>query len=91
MSKAVYSSNILSVENSGGSQRDVPFVIMTSDDTHSRTLELLESTSYFGMKPAQLKLLKQVRIVSDNLFKIVLNWESLGKSIIVPGKSCMLS
>lgn len=37
---------------------------MTSDDTHSRTLELLESNSYFGMEPTQVKLLKQVH--NDN-------------------------
>ena len=33
---------------------------MTSDDTHARTIELLESNSYFGMEPTQVKLLKQV-------------------------------
>jgi len=33
---------------------------MTSDDTHGRTLELLESNSYFGMQPTQVTLLKQV-------------------------------
>jgi UDP-N-acetylglucosamine pyrophosphorylase len=33
---------------------------MTSDDTHTRTIELLESNSYFGMEPTQVKLLKQV-------------------------------
>lgn len=39
---------------------EIPFVIMTSDDTHTRTVQLLESNSYFGMKPTQVKLLKQV-------------------------------
>jgi UDP-N-acetylglucosamine pyrophosphorylase len=33
---------------------------MTSDDTHARTIQLLESNSYFGMEPTQVKLLKQV-------------------------------
>uniref|UniRef100_A0A2P2J2A1 Uncharacterized protein n=1 Tax=Rhizophora mucronata TaxID=61149 RepID=A0A2P2J2A1_RHIMU len=33
---------------------------MTSDDTHARTLQLLETNAYFGMKPTQVKLLKQV-------------------------------
>lgn len=33
---------------------------MTSDDTHGRTLDLLESNSYFGMQPTQVTLLKQV-------------------------------
>ncbi|XAR49596.1 UTP-monosaccharide-1-phosphate uridylyltransferase [Bertholletia excelsa] len=36
---------------------------MTSDDTHSRTLELLESNGYFGMSPTQVTLLKQEKVV----------------------------
>ncbi|KAL8198015.1 hypothetical protein R6Q57_029934 [Mikania cordata] len=49
-------------------RREVPFVIMTSDDTHARTLQLLESNSYFGMKPAQVMLLKQEKVacLADN-------------------------
>ncbi|CAH9128461.1 unnamed protein product [Cuscuta epithymum] len=41
---------------------------MTSDDTHSRTLQLLESNAYFGMKPTQVKLLKQEKVacLEDN-------------------------
>lgn len=27
----------------------LPFAIMTSDDTHEKTLELLEDNSYFGL------------------------------------------
>ncbi|PSS31875.1 UDP-sugar pyrophosphorylase [Actinidia chinensis var. chinensis] len=52
----------------GGGQRQIPFVIMTSDDTHSRTLELLESNAYFGMLPSQVKLLKQEKVacLDDN-------------------------
>ncbi|KAL0314374.1 UNVERIFIED_CONTAM: Peroxisome biogenesis protein 1 [Sesamum angustifolium] len=38
---------------------EIPLAIMTSDDTHSRTLELLEKNAYFGMKTSQVKLLKQ--------------------------------
>nr|KAJ0198665.1 hypothetical protein LSAT_V11C600315400 [Lactuca sativa] len=33
---------------------------MTSDDIYAKTLQLLESNSYFGMKSTQVKLLKQV-------------------------------
>lgn len=44
----------------GESQTQIPLAIMTSDDTHGRTLELLESNSYFGMQPTQVTLLKQV-------------------------------
>ncbi|XP_024987087.1 UDP-sugar pyrophosphorylase-like [Cynara cardunculus var. scolymus] len=52
----------------GQCQRDVPFVIMTSDDTHARTLQLLESNAYFGMKSTQVKLLKQEKVacLADN-------------------------
>ncbi|KAI5669415.1 hypothetical protein M9H77_19268 [Catharanthus roseus] len=46
----------------GGCQAEIPLAIMTSDDTHSRTLNLLESNSYFGMKPTQVKLLKQEKV-----------------------------
>ncbi|GKA85778.1 UDP-sugar pyrophosphorylase [Tanacetum coccineum] len=45
----------------GEVRRDVPLVIMTSDDTHERMLQLLESNNYFGMKPTQVKLLKQTK------------------------------
>ncbi|XP_019175123.1 PREDICTED: UDP-sugar pyrophosphorylase [Ipomoea nil] len=52
----------------GESPVDIPFIIMTSDDTHSRTAELLESNAYFGMKPTQVKLLKQEKVacLEDN-------------------------
>ncbi|XWS25075.1 hypothetical protein CRYUN_Cryun27aG0039900 [Craigia yunnanensis] len=50
----------------GACQKEIPFVIMTSDDTHTRTLDLLESNSYFGMKPTQVKLLKQEKVACLN-------------------------
>ncbi|XP_062023611.1 UDP-sugar pyrophosphorylase [Rosa rugosa] len=52
----------------GECQTKIPLVIMTSDDTHSRTVELLESNSYFGMEPNQVKLLKQEKVacLDDN-------------------------
>ncbi|KAF3447050.1 hypothetical protein FNV43_RR12230 [Rhamnella rubrinervis] len=52
----------------GECQKKIPFVIMTSDDTHLRTLQLLESNSYFGMEPTQVKLLKQEKVacLDDN-------------------------
>ncbi|KAI3464579.1 hypothetical protein Pfo_021242 [Paulownia fortunei] len=47
---------------------EIPLVIMTSDDTHLRTKELLETNAYFGMKPSQVKLLKQEKVacLDDN-------------------------
>ncbi|XP_077236450.1 UDP-sugar pyrophosphorylase-like isoform X1 [Tasmannia lanceolata] len=52
----------------GQCQTQIPLVIMTSDDTHARTLDLLESNAYFGMKPTQVKLLKQEKVacLDDN-------------------------
>ncbi|EOY16461.1 UDP-sugar pyrophospharylase [Theobroma cacao] len=59
----------------GACQKEIPFVIMTSDDTHASTLELLESNSYFGMKPTQVKLLKQEKVacVDDNDARLALD------------------
>lgn len=48
----------------------IPLVIMTSDDTNAPTLKLLESNSYFGMVPSQVKLLKQVIIPKFFLIKL---------------------
>ncbi|XP_031281582.1 UDP-sugar pyrophosphorylase-like [Pistacia vera] len=55
--------------------KEIPFAIMTSDDTHLCTLELLESNSYFGMKPTQVKLLKQEKVacLDDNDARIALD------------------
>ncbi|KAE8701789.1 UDP-sugar pyrophosphorylase [Hibiscus syriacus] len=56
-------------------RKEIPFVIMTSDDTHARTLNLLESNFYFGMKPAQVKLLKQEKVacLDDNDARLALD------------------
>ncbi|KAK4429599.1 UDP-sugar pyrophosphorylase [Sesamum alatum] len=52
----------------GEGPTEIPLAIMTSDDTHSRTLDLLEKNAYFGMKPSQVKLLKQEKVacLDDN-------------------------
>ncbi|KAL6515497.1 hypothetical protein OROHE_018531 [Orobanche hederae] len=52
----------------GEGPSEVPLAIMTSDDTHSHTLQLLEANAYFGMKPSQIKLLKQEKVacLDDN-------------------------
>ncbi|GAB4817370.1 hypothetical protein N2152v2_004416 [Parachlorella kessleri] len=48
--------------------RQLPLVIMTSDDTHARTQHLLEEWLYFGADPKQITLLKQEKVacLSDN-------------------------
>ncbi|KAJ3696268.1 hypothetical protein LUZ60_001645 [Juncus effusus] len=57
------------------SQVKIPLVIMTSDDTNSCTMELLESNSYFGMDPTQVKLLKQEKVacLADNDARLALD------------------
>ncbi|KAB2061739.1 hypothetical protein ERO13_A10G100400v2 [Gossypium hirsutum] len=59
----------------GTCQKEIPFVIMTSDDTHTCTLDLLESNSYFGMKASQVKLLKQEKVacLDDNDARLALD------------------
>ncbi|KAL9251033.1 UDP-sugar pyrophosphorylase-like protein [Drosera capensis] len=59
----------------GNHKRDLPFAIMTSDDTHARTLSLLESNSYFGMKPSQVTLIKQEKVacLEDNDARLALD------------------
>ncbi|KAK8947104.1 UDP-sugar pyrophosphorylase [Platanthera zijinensis] len=54
---------------------EIPFVIMTSDDTHIPTLKLLESNYYFGMKPDQVILIKQEKVacLDDNDARIALD------------------
>ncbi|KAK1271620.1 UDP-sugar pyrophosphorylase [Acorus gramineus] len=69
-----YIENILALQNASNSilqgqhEAQIPLVIMTSDDTHTPTVDLLESNSYFGMKPTQVKLLKQEKVacLDDN-------------------------
>eukprot|EP00927_Polykrikos_kofoidii_P077317 TRINITY_DN7426_c0_g1_i2.p1 TRINITY_DN7426_c0_g1~~TRINITY_DN7426_c0_g1_i2.p1 ORF type:complete len:1955 (+),score=443.63 TRINITY_DN7426_c0_g1_i2:345-5867(+) len=41
---------------------DIPLVIMTSGDTHERTMELLESRSYFGLKAEQVHVVMQEKV-----------------------------
>jgi hypothetical protein len=40
----------------------LPLAIMTSDDTHQRTLQLLEGHAYFGATPEQVTLIKQEKV-----------------------------
>jgi UDP-sugar pyrophosphorylase len=50
-------------------------VIMTSDDTHYKAQELLETNKYFGMLPDQIQLLKQEKVAClvDNDAKLALD------------------
>jgi UDP-sugar pyrophosphorylase len=37
-------------------------VIMTSEDTHARTVELLEANNYFGMNKDKITILNQEKV-----------------------------
>lgn len=54
--------------------RPVPLIIMTSEDTHGRTLEALEANDYYGLSRDQVHLLKQelVPAISDNEGRLAL-------------------
>ena len=65
----LYARSILALEASArervgpfGAVKRIPFAIMTSDDTHARTLALLESHALFGLHRDQLHVLKQEKV-----------------------------
>jgi UDP-sugar pyrophosphorylase len=57
-----YIQCILRLQHKSSAAKPLPLAIMTSDDTHDKTLELLERNRYFGAKPQQVHLLKQGRV-----------------------------
>jgi len=63
-------SNVCNFQLLDESKTQILLVIMISDDTHGRTLKLLESNSYFGMQPAPVTLLTQVCLLMS-LWKIL--------------------
>ncbi|GLI66614.1 hypothetical protein VaNZ11_010538 [Volvox africanus] len=58
----LYIASILALQARAGNGRRLPLAIMTSDDTHGRTLELLRKNNYFGMDEDQITLLKQEKV-----------------------------
>ena len=68
----LYCESILALQSrantGGGAPRKLPLAIMTSGDTHARTLALLESHSYFGLEPGQVTLMQQEKVpcLADN-------------------------
>ncbi|CAL5050020.1 unnamed protein product [Urochloa decumbens] len=76
-----YIESILSLQEASckmvgdGYHTKIPFVIMTSDDTNALTIKLLESNSYFGMEPSQVKIQKQEKVacLADNDARLALD------------------
>ena len=60
----VYIESILALQKATNATKPLPLVMMTSDDTHSRTVTLLENNNYFGMEKTQITLLKQEKVAS---------------------------
>ena len=58
----MYIESILALQAKAGGNAQLPLAIMTSGDTHERTLKLLEKENYFDMQPAQVTLLKQEKV-----------------------------
>ena len=42
--------------------KDIPFVIMTSEDTYAKTIELLEENHYFGLHKDHITILNQEKV-----------------------------
>jgi UDP-sugar pyrophosphorylase len=57
-----YIEYILAFEKRFGNGKRIPLLIMTSDDTHQRTKDLLAEHEYYGMKSDQVTLLKQEKV-----------------------------
>jgi UDP-sugar pyrophosphorylase len=51
-----YCASILALQRRFAADDVIPLAIMTSDDTHARTLELLEANNHFGMALGQVRL-----------------------------------
>ncbi|KAL4423375.1 hypothetical protein ABPG77_004306 [Micractinium sp. CCAP 211/92] len=69
----LYIESILALGAKAGGKA-LPLAIMTSDDTHQRTLDLLERNSYFGAAPGQVTLIKQEKVacLADNDARLAL-------------------
>ncbi len=65
---AHYAACLQAMEARMEDPQPVPFIIMTSEDTHAKTLASLETNQYFGLKQEQVHILKQelVPAIADN-------------------------
>ncbi len=65
---AHYAACLLAMESRMDAPRPVPLIIMTSEDTNSKTLASLETHDWFGLQREQVHILKQelVPAITDN-------------------------
>ena len=58
-----YITALLAMQRNGADpSRPIPLIIMTSNDTHERTLELLEAANYYGVPKDQIHFIKQSNV-----------------------------
>jgi UDP-sugar pyrophosphorylase len=57
----LYIQSILALQRKSGARR-LPLAIMTSDETHTATLDLLKKNKYFGASARQVTLIKQGKV-----------------------------
>ena len=75
----LYAEHILALQARSGwvdvERGYATFVIMTSDDTHDKTRELLVENDYFGLQPTSIALLKQDKVpcLADNRASLALS------------------
>lgn len=72
----LYCQNILAIQSRySKSKIRIPLAIMVSDDTYTKTLNLLESKQNFGLHPDQLTIMKQEKVaaLTDDLAHISLS------------------
>ena len=64
----LYIKHILALQSLSPSPIVLPLAIMTSDDTHNRTLDLLTKNNFFGAAQGQVTLIKQEKVpcLTDN-------------------------
>ena len=70
----LYIASILALQHSSSAPYPLPLAIMTSDDTHAATEELLQANNFFGADKRQITLMKQGKVpcLSDNAAHLAL-------------------
>ena len=57
-----YATALLAMQEFGDASRPVPLVIMTSEDTHDKTVALLKASGNYGLKDEQVHLIRQSNV-----------------------------
>eukprot|EP01023_Acetabularia_acetabulum_P012706 TRINITY_DN15979_c1_g2_i1.p1 TRINITY_DN15979_c1_g2~~TRINITY_DN15979_c1_g2_i1.p1 ORF type:complete len:615 (+),score=114.71 TRINITY_DN15979_c1_g2_i1:146-1990(+) len=58
----LYAEHILALQRKSDAKKPLPLAIMTSDDTHQKTITLLENNDYFGLEKSQVSFIKQEKV-----------------------------